>query len=95
MKGHQGNSGSTGNSGTSASSNVAAMLAANGYSAAFPFLHHLANSNANSASQQQQLAAAAAALGLPGLPSSRYVMNECDEKKREKSISSLDAIDFS
>ena len=72
LKGHQGNnSGSNANSGTSATSNVAAMLAANGYSAAFPFLHHLANSNPNSASQQQQLAAAAAALGLPGLPTSR------------------------
>ena len=49
---------------------AAAMLAANGYSAAFPFLQHLsaaANSMPNS-QQQQQLVAAAAALGLPALP---------------------------
>jgi len=46
---------------------AAAMLAANGYSAAFPFLQHFANaSQSNSALQQQQLAAAL------GLPTARY-----------------------
>lgn len=66
---HQGHNG---NGGTAAT--AAAMLAANGYSAAFPFLQHFANSSAaTSQQQQQQLAAAAAALGLPGLPSSRLV----------------------
>lgn len=64
----------SGNVSLSASNNsaatAAAMLAANGYSAAFPFLQHLsaaANSMPN-AQQQQQLVAAAAALGLPALP---------------------------
>lgn len=71
LKQHQGNNGNN-------AATAAAMLAANGYSAAFPFLQHLAN-NSNSSSQQQQqqqLAAAAAALGLPGLPSSRLVQSE-------------------
>lgn len=57
------------------------MLAANGYSAAFPFLQHLANNAASS--QHQQLAAAAAALGLPGLPSSRLVSHVLSGGERE------------
>jgi hypothetical protein len=59
--------------GNSNAATAAAMLAANGYSAAFPFLQHFANSSATNQQQQQQLAAAAAALGLPGLPSGRLV----------------------
>lgn len=69
VKGHQGNRDAPAGSAATA----AAMLAANGYSAAFPFLQHFANSaERSSQQQQQQLAAAAAALGLQGLPSSRF-----------------------
>lgn len=58
------NSGNLPSSASSAAT-AAAMLAANGYSAAFPFLQHLSAANSQ---QQQQLVAAAAALGLPALP---------------------------
>ncbi|RWS30800.1 dachshund-2-like protein [Leptotrombidium deliense] len=48
---------------------AAAMLAANGYS--FPFLQHFSGGTPTT-QQQQQLVAAAAALGLPGLPPTRF-----------------------
>ena len=62
------NSGNLSASANSAAT-AAAMLAANGYSAAFPFLQHLsAAANSMPNNQQQQLVAAAAALGLPAIP---------------------------
>ena len=94
---HQGNSNGNREVRESAAA-AAAMLAANGYSAAFPFLQHFANaSNSNSAQhqqQQQQLAAAAAALGLPGLPSSRYESVEKHMKSKTFALLSLQCLSF-
>ena len=42
-----------------------AMLAANGYSAAFPFLQQFANASQSSSALQQQQQQLAAAIGLP------------------------------
>ncbi|CAG2118892.1 unnamed protein product, partial [Medioppia subpectinata] len=64
----QHNSVNTNTNGNSTAATAAAMLAANGYSAAFPFLQHFSGGSTPTPQQQQQLVAAAAALGLPALP---------------------------
>ncbi|KAI1285887.1 Dachshund -like protein 1 [Halotydeus destructor] len=74
LKGNQVNNSSRGDT-TSSAATAAAMLAANGYSAAFPFLQHFTGNSNPTPQQQQQLVAAAAALGLPGLPANTRFPN--------------------